>query len=123
MKKFLLLVFMIIVLLSISIPVFAGPGTGDCVQVGQDLIVAVLDSPFDTESGNRGDARADGFFGNEPNLTDTNTNLDLGPNEVDPGSSAGSVVPSQSPGPQDTNGDPTTWGSIIHGSVPASCVD
>jgi hypothetical protein len=60
-----------------------------------------------------GDAISDGFFGNEPNLINTNTNDDLGPEEVEPGSSAGAVVPSISPGPKTTQGTFTTWGSVL----------
>ena len=104
------------------VPVFAAPATGTCVQAGHDFIVGILDSPNDTEGGSMGDAIADGLFGNEPNLVNTNTNDDLGPEEVLPGSSAGFVVGSSSPGPHTIGGGFLTWGSIIHGSVPASCL-
>src|SRR5687767_7897266 len=77
----------------------AEPGTGECVQAAHDDAIALLDSPNDEEGGSLGDAIADGLYGNEPNLLNTNTDDDLGPNEVEPGSSAGSVVPSLSPGP------------------------
>ncbi|MEX1205215.1 MAG: hypothetical protein WEB85_08200 [Dongiaceae bacterium] len=75
----------------------AGTATGACVRAGQAGFIAALDSPNDTEGDRLGDAIADGFFGNEPNLTDTDTNDDLGPEEVAPGSSAGFVVGSSSP--------------------------
>ena len=105
-----------------SATINASPDTGECVQDGHDLILLVLDSPNDTEVGNLGDAIADGFFGNEPNLLNTNTNDDLGPEEVAPGSSAGEVVGSSSPGPGTIGGGFTTWGSLVGGSVPAGCV-
>ena len=87
--------------------------------------IALLDSPNDTESGKLGDAISDGFFGNEPNLLNTDTNDDLGPSEVAPGSSAGSVAPSLSPGPKTNGGGFTTWGSLKRagsiGSIPTLC--
>jgi len=118
MKKILLVILIALLLMAFPGTAFADPGTGDCVKTVKAIIDAGLDSPNDTDS-NHGDAISDGFFGNEPNLPDSD--LDLGPNEVDPGSGAGSVVPSQSPGPQVNNGGFTTWGSVIHDVVKDNC--
>ena len=85
---------------------------GECVQAVKAGTIALLDSPNDVESGKLGDAISDGFFGNEPNLLNTNTDDDLGPNEVAPGSQAGNVAPSLSPGPKVTGGGFLTWGTI-----------
>ena len=43
-----------------------------------------------------GDCMSDGLYGNEPNMADGSLG---GPAEAEPGSQAGNVVPSQSPGP------------------------
>ena len=107
-----------------SVSALAAPGTGACVQANQDLFVAVMDagSPGDTESGNLGNAISDGFFGNEPNLP--NSDNDMGPEEhnaVDPGSVAGDVSPSLSPGPHVNGGGFTTLGSLIKGQTAALC--
>jgi len=99
----------------------AGTATGACQQAGKAAAIAFFDSPNDTENGSLGDAIADGFFGNEPNLTNTDTNLDLGPEEVDPGSSAGSVVGSASPGPATIGGGFVTWGSVVAGATATNC--
>ena len=50
-----------------------------------------------------GDCVSDGFYGNEPNMADGSMG---GPSEQEPGSQAGNVLPSQSPGPFVT--DPST---------------
>jgi hypothetical protein len=101
------------------------PGSyGECVQLLQAITAATLDSPFDTDS-SLGDAISDGFFGNEPNLLNTNTNLDLGPDEVSPGTQAGTVEASLSPGPGTIGGGFLTWGAIKQaggfGSVYSIC--
>ena len=57
-----------------------------------------------------GDCMSDGLYGNEPNMADGSFG---GPAEQDPGSQAGNVLPSQSPGPWVNNpNDPDnpTWG-------------
>ena len=118
--RFASLLFVFAFVLLAVAPAYAGPGTGTCVQTVKAFIDATLDSPFDTDS-SHGDAISDGFFGNEPNLLNTNTNDDLGPNEVDPGSSAGFVVGSGSPGPHLIGGGFFTWGSLINGVVSDSC--
>ncbi len=90
-------------------PVEAGKGTSACVQGNQDGAIAFW-SPVE---GTLGDAFSDGLFGNEPNLTNTNTNDDLGPEQVAPGSSAGFVVGSASPGPATIGGGFLTLGEIV----------
>jgi hypothetical protein len=45
---------------------------------------------------NMGDCISDGLYGNEPNMADGSLG---GPAEQTPGSQAGNVLPSQSPGP------------------------
>jgi len=57
-----------------------------------------------------GDCISDGFYGNEPNMADGSAG---GPAEQAPGSQAGNVLPSQSPGPLVT--DPTT-GEVSRGN-------
>ena len=57
-----------------------------------------------------GDCMSDGLYGNEPNMADGSLG---GPAEQEPGSQAGNVLPSQSPGPwANTPSDPDnpTWG-------------
>ena len=52
-----------------------------------------------------GDCISDGLYGNEPNMADGSSG---GPSEQAPGSQAGNVLPSQSPGPFTNNpNDPT----------------
>ena len=57
-----------------------------------------------------GDCISDGFYGNEPNMADGSAG---GPAEQQPGSQAGNVLPSQSPGPFVT--DPST-GQVSRGN-------
>ena len=57
-----------------------------------------------------GDCISDGFYGNEPNMADGTAG---GPAEQAPGTKAGNVLPSQSPGPFLT--DPTT-GEVTRGN-------
>jgi hypothetical protein len=57
-----------------------------------------------------GDCISDGFYGNEPNMADGSLG---GPAEQVPGTQAGNVLPSQSPGPFVT--DPTT-GEVSRGN-------
>ena len=75
-----------------------------------------------------GDCISDGFYGNEPNIV--GPFAPGGPQEQEPGSVAGRVVPSQSPGPKVTNPDgsvrPGASVGDIHrefggGVVPAFC--
>ena len=57
-----------------------------------------------------GDCISDGFYGNEPNMIEPFA--PGGPAEQEPGSQAGRVIPSQSPGPKKTEPD----GSVVPGS-------
>ena len=57
-----------------------------------------------------GDCISDGFYGNEPNMADGSLG---GPAEQQPGTKAGNVLPSQSPGPFVT--DPVT-GEVSRGN-------
>ena len=57
-----------------------------------------------------GDCISDGFYGNEPNMADGSAG---GPAEQAPGTKAGNVLPSQSPGPFVT--DPVT-GEVTRGN-------
>jgi hypothetical protein len=62
---------------------------GECRQDAHDAFVAA------SGEGTRGDFMSDVIFGNEPNvLVGTG-----GPEDQDPGSQAGNIVASQSPGP------------------------
>ena len=74
-----------------------------------------------------GDCISDGLYGNEPNMADGSPG---GPSEQAPGSQAGNVLPSQSPGPFVNNpNDPTnpTRGRSVGGfrqdgiNVPEVC--
>ena len=56
-----------------------------------------------------GDCISDGFYGNEPNMANGATG---GPAEQAPGSQAGNVLPSQSPGPFKTLPD----GTVVRGN-------
>ncbi|MEO8548007.1 MAG: hypothetical protein ABI422_06535 [Sphingomicrobium sp.] len=56
-----------------------------------------------------GDCISDGFYGNEPNMANGAAG---GPAEQAPGTNAGNVIPSQSPGPKVTNPD----GSVRNGA-------
>ena len=75
-----------------------------------------------------GDCISDGFYGNEPNIVEPFA--PGGPAEQEPGTKAGRVVPSQSPGPKVTNPDgsvrPGASVGDVHqqfgpGAVPAFC--
>jgi hypothetical protein len=56
-----------------------------------------------------GDCVSDIFYGNEPNMAN---GAPGGPAEQEPGTQAGNVLPSQSPGPQKTLSD----GTVVAGS-------
>ena len=62
-------------------------------------------APASAQVDSVGDCISDGFYGNEPNIIDPF--VPGGPSEQEPGTVAGRVVPSQSPGPQVTNPDGT----------------
>lgn len=74
-----------------------------------------------------GDCISDGLYGNEPNMADGSLG---GPSEQEPGSQAGNVLPSQSPGPfvnNPTDPDNPTRGRSVGGwmqddvNIPALC--
>ena len=104
-------------------PVSAAPSPqGACRQAVHDLLVA------SSAEGTVGDAISDGVYGNEPNMLNTNTNDDLGPNQVAPGTKAGNVAPSLSPGPKVNNpADPDnplpgpSWGDIQQTVIKPAC--
>lgn len=87
----------------------AAPGDADCRKDTTDLLIATV---WGSDEGTRGDAISDGFYGNEPNIE--GPAADGGPSEQEPGTKAGRVVPSQSPGPKVTQGgqvvDGSSWG-------------
>jgi hypothetical protein len=62
-----------------------------------------------------GDCISDGFYGNEPNIV--GPFAPGGPAEQAPGTKAGRVVPSQSPGPKVTNPDGTVRPGASVGDV------
>lgn len=80
------------------------------------LAVAVISAPPAVAAGNSqsgatvGDCMSDVFYGNEPNMADGSAG---GPAEQQPGTQAGNVLPSQSPGPFVTN--PST-GEVSRGN-------
>lgn len=61
-----------------------------------------------SSEGTIGDYNSDVLMGNEPNPTTVDSDLDMGPDEINaengPGSVAGQVLPSESPGPQTQGG-------------------
>lgn len=79
-----------------SLVALASPATaneanenGACRQGAGDVLVAA------STEGTRGDFMSDVLFGNEPNMA----NASGGPSEQEPGSQAGNVLASWSPGP------------------------
>lgn len=68
----------------------ADAGDGQCRQIAHDVFVAASDE------GTRGDFMSDVIFGNEPNMA---SGAPGGPNEQEPGSQAGNVLATWSPGP------------------------
>ena len=102
-----------------GVAVAAPSSHGACRQaVHQQLIAS-------SSEGTVGDAISDGFYGNEPNIVDPYV-PDAGPNELPPGSVAGRVVPSQSPGPKKTLGDGTvvqgsSWGDVQQNVIKPAC--
>lgn len=90
-------------------------------------IALAFASPASAQVENVGDCISDGLYGNEPNMADGSEG---GPSEQAPGTQAGNVLPSQSPGPFVNNPtDPSnpTRGRSVGGwmqdgvDVPAIC--
>jgi hypothetical protein len=79
--------------LAIPASATAAQGTGDCRQTANDTLTTL------STEGTRGDFMSDVIFGNEPNLTTAPAPPNDGPEQQEPGTQAGNVVPSQSPGP------------------------
>jgi len=85
-----------VVVVAASLVASASPATaneanenGACRQAAGDALVAA------STEGTRGDFMSDVLFGNEPNMANANG----GPSEQEPGSQAGNVLASWSPGP------------------------
>lgn len=95
MRK-LIVVFAVIGALVVSGSPAAANGNGECRQAAGDFLVALSDE------GTRGDYMSDVLFGNEPNMADNSAG---GPNEQEPGSQAGNVLASWSPGPWINTGE------------------
>jgi hypothetical protein len=100
------------------------------VGVGLLLAPATALSAGNAQSGATvGDCISDGVYGNEPNTIDPEVK-GVGPAELEPGTKAHRIVPSQSPGPKKTEEDGTVVpGSSVGdfhqefggGTVPAAC--
>lgn len=73
----------------------AAEGSGECRQDANDLFVTL------SGEGTRGDFMSDVIFGNEPNMA----NAAGGPSEQEPGSQAGNVLATWSPGPWVNTGE------------------
>ena len=73
-------------------------GSGACRQAANDAFVAA------SSEGTRGDFMSDVIFGNEPNMADGSAG---GPSEQDPGTQAGNVLATWSPGPFRNTGENT----------------
>lgn len=80
----------VVLLTGFALPALAEPSDqGACRQAAGETLETL------SSEGNRGDFVSDVIFGNEPNVL-----VGVGgPEEQVPGSQAGNVVPSQSPGP------------------------
>lgn len=109
MKKLLIAVAVTVV------PVFAVPGVasaapsekGECRQEVRDFLIGL------SEEGTMGDWVSDGLYGNEPNIEPFAPG---GPEEQEPGTKGGTVVPSLSPGPALVSGaDGPSMGDIQAG--------
>jgi hypothetical protein len=89
------------------------------VMIGLAAAAAIAVPASAASTGNGGvsvgDCISDGFYGNEPNIVDPFAAG--GPSEQDPGTVAGRVVPSQSPGPSVTNPDGTVRQGASVGDV------
>ena len=75
-----------------------GPGVGSALASGNTQTQATV-----------GNCISDGMYGNEPNMANGALG---GPAEQAPGTQAGNVLPTQSPGPQKTLPD----GTVVRGS-------
>ena len=95
MRK-LIVVFALTLTLAGSGSPVAAAGNGECRQEFGDAFVALSDE------GTRGDFMSDVIFGNEPNMAN---GAPGGPSEQAPGSQAGNVLATWSPGPWVNTGE------------------
>ena len=95
MRKLIVTCALILTLLVSGSPA-AAEGNGECRQAFGDAFVALSDE------GTRGDFMSDVIFGNEPNMADGSAG---GPSEQAPGSAAGNVLATWSPGPWVNTGE------------------
>lgn len=95
MRK-LIVAFALVVALSVTGSPAAANGNGECRQDFGDALVAL------SSEGTRGDFMSDVIFGNEPNMANGATG---GPSEQAPGSQAGNVLATWSPGPWVNTGE------------------
>ena len=95
-------------------------GSGACRQAAHDAFVAA------SSEGTRGDFMSDVIFGNEPNMATGSG----GPSEQDPGTQAGNVLATWSPGPFVNTGENTPprndrtmafGGGDLQAAVKAAC--
>src|SRR5688572_32657378 len=87
MRKLIVVVAVVAALVVSGTPAAAD---GECRQDAHDTFVAL------SGEGTRGDFMSDVIFGNEPNMAD---NSPVGPEDQAPGSQAGNVPATWSPGP------------------------
>ena len=105
-----------VALIAASVAAFgatAGPAAAapsDQAQCRQDVRDALIAS---SEEGTYGDFMSDTIFGNEPNIV--GPFAPGGPSEQEPGTKAGRVVPSSSPGPDTVGGGRITGGEVQAG--------
>ena len=100
---------------ALAVPATASAAPADqaqCRQDAKDLLVAT------SEEGTYGDFMSDTIFGNEPNIV--GPFAPGGPEQQEPGSKAGRVVPSASPGPA-TIGGGSFSGGDLQAAIRAAC--
>lgn len=100
--------FAALALTALAVPGVASAAPPDAVTCRQDVRAALLST---SDEGTWGDYMSDGLFGNEPNIEGPVVE-DAGPNELEPGTAAGRVVPSLTPGPETKGGGFYTGGQL-----------
>ena len=95
MRKLIVVVAVVAALVVSGSPI-AAAGNGECRQEFGDAFVELSDE------GTRGDFMSDVIFGNEPNMAN---GAPGGPSDQAPGSQAGNVLASWSPGPWVNTGE------------------
>lgn len=81
------------------------------LAIASGLVLLPVSAGAQSNDGNVGNCMSDMLYGNEPNMADGTPG---GPEEQEPGTQAGNVLPSQSPGPWVNNPDDPenpTWGN------------